>query len=81
MAVFTMREDYWCFNMKDKIFNQCLIELDKTQQIGEKANHSDAEYELQASRFKALFELINILELSDEYEEWRTTNKTSLEVL
>ena len=67
--------------MKDKIFNQCLIELEKTQQIGENKNHSDAEYELQASRFKALFELIDTLGLSDEYEEWRTTNKTILEVL
>jgi hypothetical protein len=65
--------------MKEQIFKQCLKELDKTQLIGENPEHEDAEYELQASRFKALFELIDILGVSEEYEEWRMTNKTSME--
>lgn len=65
--------------LKEGIFKQCLMELNKSQLIGESLDHEDAEYELQASRFKALFDLIESLGLSGEYEEWRQTNKTSIE--
>ena len=47
--------------LKEGIFKQCLMELNKTQIIGESPDHEDAEYELQASRFKALFDLIESL--------------------
>ena len=62
--------------LKEGIFKQCLVELNKTQIIGESPDHEDAEYELQASRFKALFDLIESLGFA---EEWRQTNKTSIE--
>lgn len=48
--------------------------------IGADPKHTDAEYELQASKFKGLFELIDEVGLSDEYEEWRQNNKTKVEV-
>ncbi len=66
--------------LKEKIFFKCLCELEKTQLIGIDSKHTDAEYELQASKFKGLFELIDEVGLSDEYEEWRQNNKTKVEV-
>ena len=65
--------------LKEGISKQCLMELNKTQIIGESPDHEDAEYELQASRFKVLFDLIESLGFAEEYEEWRQTNKTSIE--
>ena len=54
--------------LKEGIFKQCLMELNKTQIIGESPDHEDAEYELQASRFKALFDLIESLGFAEEYK-------------
>lgn len=67
-------------DLKEKIFFKCLCELEKTQLIGADPKHSDAEYELQASKFKGLFELIDEVGLFDEYGEWRQNNKTKAEV-
>jgi len=66
--------------LKEKIFFKCLWELEKTQMIGVDPKHTDDEYELQASKFKGLFELIDEVGLSDEYGEWRQNNKTKVEV-
>lgn len=66
--------------LKERIFFKYLCELEKTQMIGADPKHTDAEYELQASKFKRLFELIDEVGLSDEYEEWRQNNKTKFEV-
>lgn len=62
--------------LKEKIFFKCLCELEKTQLIGTDPKHTDDEYEQQASKFKGLFELIDEVGLSDEYEEWRQNNKS-----
>ena len=65
---------------KEKLFLKCLMELDKMQQMATDSKSNNTEYELQASKFRGIFELIEESGYSEEYEKWRHSHKTRQEV-
>ena len=67
-------------DLQELLFKRCLDELDKTQKMAENADFDSKEYIAQNARFSSLYDFIEAAGLMDQYEEWRETNWTSVEM-
>ena len=67
-------------DLQELLFKRCLDELDKTQKMAENTDFDSKEYIAQNARFSSLYDFIEAAGLMDQYEEWRETNWTSVEM-
>lgn len=67
-------------NLQEQLFKSCLDELGKTQKMAEDHDYDSQEYVARHARFAALYDFIEAAGLMEQYEEWRETNWTSVEM-
>lgn len=67
-------------NLQEQLFKSCLDELGKTQKLAEDYDYDSQKYVAQHARFAALYDFIEAAGLMEQYEEWRETNWTSVEM-
>lgn len=65
--------------LKEQIFKLSLSEMDKYQLLNEQ-EHTPEELALQEARFAGVYSVVEECGLFEEYEAWRQTNRTTLEI-